>query len=202
MERNITNYIDAISRKYNWSNVLNGLEIGGADISNLSPDYLNDLAATGDLLNIEIAIEKGLDVNKANEIGRYPIHEAAANGHLEMIKLLLERGADIDAVLKPFGHTALYIAVEKGYHQIAKFLIKNKARLYVTDRLTNRTLLHVAAKKDDTVMAGILVAAGINTLLCDREEQTARDIAAKNNNKQLEKTLLTVMQHHAMLLDI
>ena len=55
----------------------------------------------------------------------------------------------------------------------------------------------MAAARGDTKMAGILIAAGIDTLTEDRKGQTARDYAAKGNHKALEKTLLKVMMHHA-----
>ena len=199
MQRHITDYIDTFKQKYNWANVISNID---QDETKYSDNYAHELARHGDIFNMEIAINKGLNINTPNEIGKYPVHEAASHNHLKMMKLLLDNGSYIDERIKPFGHTPLYLAVEKGYHDMAKFLIQNKAKLYVTDLLTGRTLLHIAAKNNDTKMVNLLINAGINTLLCDRQELTARDIAAKNNNKELEKTLLNAMQHHAMLLDI
>jgi len=201
MERAGTENNSIFKQKYNFAELIDSIKLK-TSITTYAPNYIHEIACSGDVASMQEAIDKGLKIDTPDEIGRYPIHEAAANGHLEMVELLLQNGANIDARINPFGHTALYIAVEKGYHDIAKFLIQSNARLYVADRLTGRGLLHIAAKKNDNKMAVMLVDAGINTLLCDRQELTARDIAALNNNKELEKFLLKAMQHHAMLLEI
>jgi len=201
MEREVTNYTNALKHKYNWSEIIGLNEVKGKS-SAYPSDYANELVRQGNISKLKTAIKKGLKINQANEIGIYPIHEAVKTNNMPMLELLLTAGADIETRIHPFAHTPLYIAVEKGYYEIAKFLIRKNAKLYVTDRLSGRTLLHLAAKNNDEEMAELLINFGVNTLICDKQELTARDIAAKNNNKALEKTLLKAMQQQALLLEI
>jgi len=201
MNSRVKEHIGICEKKYDWSKLLNGFDANNSD-GKSTKNYIHSLARSGDVLKMEMAIDGAADINCADELGKFPIHEAVYSNNIDMVKLLLDNGANIDEAIKPFGHTPLYIAVKCGNHEIAKYLLEKCAKIYVTDKLSGRSLLHIAAKNNDEKMAGILISAGINALLCDKQEMTARDIAAKNNNKELEKILLNVMQHHAMMLEI
>ncbi len=67
-------------------------------------------------------IEKGAILNPKNEFTNFPpLTAAASKGHLEVVKLLVENGADI--FHKGRGEqTALDIAMEEKYGEIAKYL--------------------------------------------------------------------------------
>jgi ankyrin repeat protein len=114
-----------------------------------------------------------------------------------MVSFLIANGAVMDAPIHPFGYTALWFAVAQGHHGVARYLIERGARLSVTDALSGQGLLHLAAARGDMLMTGMLIAAGVDVLAEDRRGQTARDYAARNNNTELERVLLKVMQHHA-----
>lgn len=166
-------------------------------IDHLGQSLMHDLAREGDVLSVEALFDAGLDIDRPDDEGRRPMHEAAFSGRLDMVRFLHEAGAILDAPIHPFGYTALYYAVQQGHGDVARYLIAQGAKLNVTDRLTGQGLLHVAAAQGDMNMAGILIAAGIDTLAEDRKGQTARDHAARGNYKTLERALLKVMQHHA-----
>lgn len=159
--------------------------------------FLHELAREGDVLSAEVLIAAGAETDRPDDEGRRPLHEAAAAGRLEMAKLLLKHGAIMDAPIAPFGHTALYLAVQGSHYEMTRFLCEKGARLRVQDSLSGEGLLHIAAGRGDMRMAGILIAAGADVLAEDHRGQTARDHAARKGHMELEKTLLKVMQHHA-----
>src|SRR6185503_5466599 len=78
----------------------------------LRHSFIHDLAREGDLLSAEVVFDVGGAIDQPNDEGRRPLHEAAFFGHLDMVRFLLEHGADINAPIHPFGHTALYLAVQ------------------------------------------------------------------------------------------
>lgn len=166
-------------------------------MDHLGQSLMHDLAREGDVLSVEALLDAGLDIDRPDDEGRRPLHEAAFSGRLEMVQFLLAAGAVLDAPIHPFGYTALYYAVQQGHADVARFLIAQGSKLDVTDRLTGQTLLHITAMRGDMNVAGILIAAGADVFAEDRKGQTARDFAARGNHKVLERTLLKVMQHHA-----
>jgi ankyrin repeat protein len=159
--------------------------------------FLHELAREGDVLSAEVLINAGSKIDLPDDEGRRPLHEAAFFGRLEMVQFLVSNGALIDAPIHPFGYTALYYAVQQGHMDVVRFLLECGARLNVEDRLTGQGLLHIAAMRGDMQMTGVLIAAGIDVFFEDKKGQTARDHAARANNRSLEGVLLKVMEHHA-----
>ncbi len=174
-----------------------------ASLKNPSPfnlvrhSFMHDLAREGDVLSAEILYETGNALDLPNDEGKRPLHEAAFFGHMEMVKFLIGNGALLDAPIHPFGHTALYLAVQQSRYQVVQYLLKCGARIDIQDSLLGTGLLHVAATKDDMKMAGILIASGIDAFREDKKGRTARDIAAQSGFSSIAKALLKVMEHHA-----
>ncbi len=158
---------------------------------------MHDLAREGDVLSAEVILETGGEIDHPDCEGRRPLHDAAAHGRLDMVRFLVAHGAQIDAVTRPFGHSALYLAVEGGHRDVVRFLLQTGAVAGMPDHVTGQSPLHVAAAQGDLCMAGILIAAGINVAAEDRQGRTARDFAIRNGHRSLEKVLLKVMAHHA-----
>lgn len=82
--------------------------------------------AKGFLHMVEKLCDAGADVNgyqsDENAVGHSPLHGAVFSGNLEIVEYLLSKGAHVD-VPNPSHGTALYIAVEKDYTQLAKYLL-------------------------------------------------------------------------------
>jgi len=166
--------------------------------SPLRHSFMHDLAREGDLLSAEVVFDVGGAIDQPNDEGRRPLHEAAFFGHLDMVRFLLECGANINAPIHPFGHTALYLAVQQSRYDIVQHLIKSRASLDATDTLMGTGLLHIAAAKNDMRLAGILIAAGVDVFHENLKGHTARDTAARAGHRELESVLLKVMAHRAM----
>ncbi|KAF2224387.1 hypothetical protein BDZ85DRAFT_216344, partial [Elsinoe ampelina] len=70
----------------------------GADIELIDEVFgtaLQCAASSGNFAIVELLIEKGADINRANSYGT-ALQQAARDGHLEVVKLLIEKGADMD----------------------------------------------------------------------------------------------------------
>jgi ankyrin repeat protein len=161
--------------------------------------FLHELAREGDVLTAELLITAGSEVDLPDTQGRRPLHEAAFFGQTDMIRFLTSKGALLDAPIPSFGHTALYLAVEQGHYAAAEILIARGARLSVKDHLCGQGLLHIAAAKGNLRLAGLFISSGIDVFQEDHKGQTARDYAAKYNQKEMERILLKVMEHHALV---
>jgi ankyrin repeat protein len=68
-----------------------------------------------------LLLERGADVDAAQEGGFAPLHAAAQHGDAELARLLLERGAD-PAATTDDGRTAAAIAREQGQTELAELV--------------------------------------------------------------------------------
>jgi ankyrin repeat protein len=83
-------------------------------------------AEEGHLEVVTLLLEKGAAVEAKSDAGFTPLMKAAEWGRLEVVKLLLEKGANPNVEAQ--GHTALRIAEDKGYAEIAELLRKAGAK--------------------------------------------------------------------------
>ena len=68
-------------------------------------------------------LEKGLNVNTADEDGYTLLASASANGHVEVVRLLLEKGANVNAVDRE-RWTPLSWALRNSYGEVVKLLLE------------------------------------------------------------------------------
>jgi hypothetical protein len=80
----------------------------------------------GHLEVVRWLLEKGADVNAAEENGWTALMVASDNGHLPVVKLLVEKGADVNKA-KNNGRTALIFASLWGYLPVVKWLLEKGA---------------------------------------------------------------------------
>lgn len=86
-----------------------------------TPELLEAVTA-GDVGTMEQLIDEEQSVNVKHPFDGYtPLHEAARMGHTDVVQVLLDAGADVYLQDKKYA-TALDIALEKGYIEIAKIL--------------------------------------------------------------------------------
>ena len=75
-----------------------------------------------DLSKTELLLQKGEDVNAANEQGNTPLHYAVATNNADMARLLLKYGADMNAE-NTKGWSPLKIAQTKNVQEVTEVLI-------------------------------------------------------------------------------
>jgi len=73
-----------------------------------------------------ILIERGADINCANQYGNTPLIEAARLGNLEMAQILTEKGVNINCA-NQHGNTPLMEAARCGNLEMVKILLMNRA---------------------------------------------------------------------------
>ncbi len=78
-------------------------------------------AKSGNLSQVMALVEKGVDVNYANNNGSTALIFSAQKGHIEIVKYLIEKGAEVNHADNN-GVTALYLAVTNNHLEIAKYL--------------------------------------------------------------------------------
>ena len=98
-----------------WDNNPNGHKLLKGDGFQTGSTPAHRLANAGDYNGLKELLDRNEKlINKRDENGWTPLHEAVRDGNIDVIELLLERGADINARTGPNhdGPTALYLAME------------------------------------------------------------------------------------------
>ncbi len=76
---------------------------------------------------IRALADRGLDLHRANWIGRTFLHGCAEKGDIAAARVFLELGADIEAVELEYGGTPLAAAARKGQADMVRFLLEQGA---------------------------------------------------------------------------
>uniref|UniRef100_A0A8B9LR32 Ankyrin 3a n=1 Tax=Astyanax mexicanus TaxID=7994 RepID=A0A8B9LR32_ASTMX len=96
-------------------------------------------------------VTNGANVNAQSQNGFTPLYMAAQENHLEVVRFLLEHGAS-QSIATEDGFTPLAVALQQGHDQVVSLLLENDTKGKV--RLP---ALHIAARKDDTKSAALLL---------------------------------------------
>ncbi|XP_068183386.1 ankyrin-3-like isoform X1 [Antennarius striatus] len=96
-------------------------------------------------------VSNGANVNAQSQNGFTPLYMAAQENHLEVVRFLLENSAS-QSIATEDGFTPLAVALQQGHDQVVSLLLENDTKGKV--RLP---ALHIAARKDDTKAAALLL---------------------------------------------
>ena len=117
-------------------------EVMGRDNPALIGLFLETVPNAGDLLQltdiwggnypsdpgtIRALADRGVDMRRANWIGRTFLHGCAEKGDVAAARVFLELGADIEAVELEYGGTPLAAAAREGQAEMVRFLLEQGA---------------------------------------------------------------------------
>ncbi|CAG8955662.1 hypothetical protein HYFRA_00010926 [Hymenoscyphus fraxineus] len=174
-------------------NEVNLRELRMPDSSGNYPLYW--ACAKGHIKMVDKLCNAGADVNGYQNddeaVGLSPLHGAVLSGKMEIVEYLLTKGAIVDTPNLSHG-TALYLAVEKDYAQIAKQLMKNGANpnsIGGDDVLP----LNAAAHNGNLELIQLLVHQG-SYIDCDIEYSwgNALGVASYHGHPKVVKYLLSL----------
>ncbi|KAM8939032.1 ankyrin-2 [Pelodytes ibericus] len=100
---------------------------------------------------VKTLVKEGANINSQSQNGFTPLYMASQENHLDVVKYLLENGANQSTSTED-GFTPLAVALQQGHNQVVAILLENDTKGKV--RLP---ALHIAARKDDTKSAALLL---------------------------------------------
>lgn len=120
--------------------------------------WWNMVAAT------KLLIDKGADINLADNNGCTPLHIAAGRGNILVVNLLYEEGADHKAT-DGSGRTVLHHAASWGHVGLVELCLDNGADINAVSKTNGWTALHIAARECHAKTVELLRCRGADSSL-------------------------------------
>jgi hemoglobin len=165
--------MDAVGIESRARSVMRGFFCGGLRQITESSRYDVSLAELKQLLAQDRSV-----ANARGHLGNL-LHDAAQAWDIERVRLLLSFGAEVNARNFEGGHTPLYYAANHvdlsrpaDGKAVAKTLIRHGAGVNVHSGPIRGTPLHTAARRDNVVVACVLLAAGADIEARDIKGET------------------------------
>lgn len=151
-------------------------------------------STAGNLVGIQVMLERGADPNVGNTKGITPLHYAASKGHAELVRTLLQRGALVNA-RDGAKQCPLHRAASQGHDSVVRILLApperldggkshEKTRLNPQDRVGN-TPLHLAMDSGHGSTAVLLLQAGADRERGNLDGDAPEDIEGQGGLAQL-----------------
>ncbi|KAM4526008.1 ankyrin-3-like isoform 3-T3 [Fundulus diaphanus] len=144
--------------------------------------HIASLAGQSDV--VKELVTNGANVNAQSQNGFTPLYMAAQENHLEVVQFLLDNGSS-QSIATEDGFTPLAVALQQGHDQVVSLLLENDTKGKV--RLP---ALHIAARKDDTKAAALLLQNDHNADVESKSGFTPLHIAAHYGNINVATLLL------------
>jgi ankyrin repeat protein len=97
------------------------------------------MVAENNIKQVEKILDKGININVTDKLGRTPLHYAAIRGYVKIAELLLDRGANVNAVDSSKQWTPLFYATFMGDQKMIELLMSRGADMTIKDTF-NRTV--------------------------------------------------------------
>ncbi|HZL57949.1 MAG TPA: ankyrin repeat domain-containing protein [Bryobacteraceae bacterium] len=169
----------------------------GADLKMLhstGADFLMRAAGHEDVKTIRLLLDRGFDTHRADQSGETSLTEAVSCDSGDKARMLIEAGSNVNAFttdagsvkngpIDAFGVTPLMFAATCGDTALASALLKTGAQVNALDhRHMTALMMAVAVDHASPETAGVLMAAGADVNIADRNSETALDWARKYRN--------------------
>uniref|UniRef100_A0A8C9Z4B0 Ankyrin 3 n=1 Tax=Sander lucioperca TaxID=283035 RepID=A0A8C9Z4B0_SANLU len=144
--------------------------------------HIASLAGQTDV--VKELVTHSANVNAQSQNGFTPLYMAAQENHMEVVQYLLDHGSS-QSIATEDGFTPLAVALQQGHDQVVSLLLENDTKGKV--RLP---ALHIAARKDDTKAAALLLQNDHNADVESKSGFTPLHIAAHYGNINVATLLL------------
>uniref|UniRef100_A0A671SJU1 Ankyrin-3-like n=1 Tax=Sinocyclocheilus anshuiensis TaxID=1608454 RepID=A0A671SJU1_9TELE len=144
--------------------------------------HIASLAGQADV--VKELVNNGANIDTQSQNGFTPLYMAAQENHLDVVKFLLDNGSS-QSIATEDGFTPLAVALQQGHDQVVSLLLENDTKGKV--RLP---ALHIAARKDDTKAAALLLQNDHNADVESKSGFTPLHIAAHYGNINVATLLL------------
>ncbi|GMT24044.1 hypothetical protein PFISCL1PPCAC_15341, partial [Pristionchus fissidentatus] len=145
---------------------------------------LHIASLAGQSMIVTVLVENGANVNVQSLNGFTPLYMAAQENHENVVRYLLTNGAN-QTLATEDGFTPLAVALQQGHDRVVALLLENDTKSRV--RLP---ALHIAAKKDDTKAATLLLQSEHNPDVTSKSGFTPLHIASHYGNENVAQLLL------------
>ena len=149
---------------------------------------LEDEIEDNNLIIVSAGLRLGVDPNFLVR-GDPLFFEAIKNNNMAMVELMLEHGADPN-VKNDQGGTAFYKSLYREMFDVARLLMAKGADPKIFPPDPDGTPLHVFAKEGIVEGLRILLAAGLNPNIQDKDQETPLHMAAKEGHLEAFQILL------------
>jgi ankyrin repeat protein len=130
--------------------------------------------AGGRLHEMDLAIDRGADVNKAGDNGYKPIHYAVRTGNVDVVVKLLRSGSRLEDKTKS-GHSVFSLAALNGDLKMLQLLVRFGKSVNVAPKVTS---LSVAASSSHFNIMGYLLKNGVDVNAVDKRGRAALHVAS------------------------
>ncbi|CAD7686603.1 unnamed protein product [Nyctereutes procyonoides] len=139
---------------------------------------------------VKILVSNGTDVNLRNGSGKDSLMLACYAGHLDVVKYLRRHGASWET-RDLGGCTALHWAADGGHCSVIEWMIKDGCEVDAADTGSGWTpLMRVSAVSGNQRVASLLIEAGADVNMKDKDGKTPLMVAVLNNHEELVQLLL------------
>ncbi len=189
-----TNKADELHQELNNDNIEKVKEIINQDISLLetpNPRGSTPLivaASKGQTDLVKFLIEKGADINRANDFGNTSLHYAAWASDFEAFKCLFDKGANIN-VVNSQGQTPLQYSCMGGNFEIMKYCVSSGMDIKA-ECDDGSSLIHWAAYGGNLEMFKYLESEGLDYNIGDKDGSPPIFWAASGNRIEIIKYLV------------
>ncbi|CAF1056744.1 unnamed protein product [Adineta ricciae] len=135
---------------------------------------------------VKTLIKHNANINCQSQNGFSPLYMAAQENHIEVVKFLLANGAN-QSLATEDGFTPLAVSLQQGHDKVVAILLENDSK----GSKVRLPALHIAAKKNDTKAAALLLQGDNQPDLNYKSGFTPLHIAAHYGNFEVAQLLIT-----------
>ena len=140
---------------------------------------------------VEILLEAGARADMQDQNGETALYQSVQDSSVQIAIAILSRATPDVSFLTKSGHSALYVAVERGNKTILDALIKYGRNLNINQKHAGgRTALHVAAFKQPHLVETILAVPGVEVDQVEDTGSAALSFAAQIGATQAMERLI------------